>query len=176
MTEGMLRNNGALKMICLPTIACLLTVPLPGRAQSLPTPAMTGPLQTASPHSFDAGPFGKLDITGIVSGMGLWQGNHTQGGALLLNYKFKHGLSLAGRGEYIKSTGNAAEQSVNLIFGPGSGGWSFALTPAYQNHGFFVRGDFSVVQATNLTPGSGFGPLGLNHTQPRGGIEAGFIF
>lgn len=388
MTQGILRHKGALKMICLPTIACLLTVPLPGRAQSLPTPAMTGPLQTASPHSFDAGPFGKLDITGIVSGMGLWQGNHvtgddatqgdlsngqvfiqktsgwwqfylqagaynlpalgvpflstadtvsdfygplpvgylklapaknfsiligklptvmgaeytftfenmniergllwnqenainrgiqvnqtlgkftaslswndgyysnrytwlsgsltyangphslafsamgnlgqtafrtlatpvqnnssmytlvytytkgnwiiqpyyqytdvptkpeignlkgasTQGGALLLNYKFKHGLSLAGRGEYITSSGNAAEQAVNLIFGPGSGAWSFTLTPAYQNHGFFVRGDFSVVQATNSTPGSGFGPLGLNHTQPRGEIEAGFIF
>lgn len=388
MTKAILRHNGALRMVCLSTVASVLVMPLPGRAQSLPAPAMTGPLQTASPHSFDAGLFGKLDVTGIVSGMGLFQGNHvpgddttqgdlsngqvfiqktsgwwqfylqagaynlpalgvpfvstadtlsdfygplpvgylklapaknfsieigklptvmgaeytftfenrdvergilwnqenavnrgielnetlgkfaaslswndgfysnryswlsgsltyangphslvfsamenlgqtafrtpatpvqnngslytlvytytkgnwivqpyyqysdvptnqeigivkgasTQGGALLLNYSFKQGLSLAGRGEYIKSSGNSAAQSVNLIFGPGSGGWTFTLTPTYQNHGFFIRGDFSIVQATKLAPGDGFGPRGLNRTRPRGEIEAGFIF
>ncbi|HEV2245127.1 MAG TPA: outer membrane beta-barrel protein [Terriglobia bacterium] len=388
MTQGILRHNGVLKMICLSTVGWLLVAPLSCSAQSLSTPAVTGPLQTASPHSFDAGPFGKLDVTGIVSGMGLFQGNHVpgddatqgdlsngqifiqktsgwwqfylqagaynlpalgvpfvstadtlsdfygpvpvgylklapaknfsiligklptvmgaestftfqnmnvergllwnqenavnrgiqlnevlgrftaslswndgyysnrytwlsgsltyanghhslafsamgnlgqtafrtlatpvqnngsmyaliytytkgnwivqpyyqysdvptnpkigivkgasaQGGALLVNYNFKHGFSLAGRGEYIKSSGNAAEQAVNLIFGPGSGAWSFTLTPTYQNHGFFARGDLSVVQATNFTPGDGFGPLGLNRTQPRGEVEAGFIF
>ena len=47
--------------------------------QPLPTPAMTGLLQTAPPHSFDAGPFGKLQVTGIISGMGLWEGNHIPG-------------------------------------------------------------------------------------------------
>jgi Putative beta-barrel porin-2, OmpL-like. bbp2 len=386
--DAILRHNGVLKMVCLSTVLRLFVVPVAGRAQSLPSPAVTGPLQTASPHLFDAGPFGKLDITGIVSGMGLWQGNYvlgddttqadlsngqvfiqktsgwwqfylqagaynlpalgvpflstaatssdfygplpvgylklvpakntsiligklptvmgaeytftfenmnvergllwnqenainrgiqvnqtlgkftaslswndgyysnryswlsgslaytnghhslafsgmgnlgetafrtlatplqnnssmyaliytytkgnwivqpyyqysnvstnpkigiakgasTQGGALLLNYTSKHGFSLAGRGEYIKSTGNAAEQAVNLIFGPGSGGWSFTLTPTYQDHGFFIRSEFSIVQATNFTPGDGFGSLGLNQTQPRGEIEAGFMF
>lgn len=48
----------------------------PGSAQSLPTPAMTGPLQTASLHSFDAGPFGKVDVAGVVGGIGIWQGSH----------------------------------------------------------------------------------------------------
>ena len=108
--------------------------------------------------------------------IGILNGASTQGGALLVNYNLKYGFSLAGRGEYIRSSGNAAEQSVNLIFGPGSGGWSFTLTPTYQNHGFFIRSDFSIVQAMNLTPGDGFGPLGLNRTQPRGEIETGLIF
>jgi hypothetical protein len=45
----------------------------------LPTPSITGPLKPAAPNTFDAGPFGKLDINGIVSGMGLWQGNHVSG-------------------------------------------------------------------------------------------------
>ncbi|HET7216047.1 MAG TPA: outer membrane beta-barrel protein [Terriglobia bacterium] len=388
MMDAILRHYGVLKVVCLSTFAWMLAAPVPRRAQSLPAPAMTGPLQTASPRSFDAGPFGKLDVTGIVSGMGLAQGNHVpgddaaqadlsngqvfiqktngwwqfylqvgaynlpalgvpflstadtvsdfygplpvgylklaptknfsiligklptvmgaeytftfqnmnvergllwnqenavnrgiqvietlgkftaslswndgfysnrytwlsgsltyasgphslaftamsnlgqtafrtpatplqnnssmyalvytytkgnwiiqpyyqysyvptnpkigvvkgasaQGGALLLNYNFKHGFSLTGRGEYITSSGNAAEQSVNLVFGPGSGGWSFTLTPAYQSHGFFIRSDFSIVQATNFTPGDGFGPLGQNRTQTRGEIEAGFMF
>lgn len=36
---------------------------------------MSGPLSTAIPHEFDAGPFGKLDVTGILSGWGSTQGN-----------------------------------------------------------------------------------------------------
>jgi hypothetical protein len=45
----------------------------------LTTPAITGPLQAAPPNVFDAGPLGKLSANGIVSGMGLWQGNHVPG-------------------------------------------------------------------------------------------------
>lgn len=108
--------------------------------------------------------------------IGIVKGASTKGGALLLNYKFKDGCSLAGRGEYISSTGNANNQAVNLIFGPGSGGWSATLTPTFQDHGLFVRADFSIAQATNLTPGFGFGPLGMNRTQFRGQVEAGFMF
>src|SRR5258707_9950975 len=46
----------------------------------LTTPAITGPLQAAPPIEFDGGPLGKLDLDGIVSGIGLWQGNHVLGG------------------------------------------------------------------------------------------------
>ena len=42
----------------------------------LPNPSMAGPLATAVPHEFDAGPFGKLDVTGILSGVGITTGNH----------------------------------------------------------------------------------------------------
>src|SRR5215469_3801677 len=45
----------------------------------LSTPSITGPLQAAAPIEFDAGPLGKLDLDGIVSGMGLLQGNHVAG-------------------------------------------------------------------------------------------------
>ncbi|MDA8246917.1 porin [Acidithiobacillus sp.] len=52
-----------------------------GTAQAvpLPMPAMTGPLQTPSPFQFSAGPLGKLDITGVMSGMGIWQDNPVPG-------------------------------------------------------------------------------------------------
>src|SRR5690349_4564794 len=45
----------------------------------LPTPAITGPLQASAPITFEAGPFGKLNLNGIMSGVGFWQGNHVAG-------------------------------------------------------------------------------------------------
>lgn len=108
--------------------------------------------------------------------IGIVKGASTQGGALLVNHTFKHGFSLAGRGEYIGSTGRAAEQAVNLLYGPGSAAWSATLTPTFQRGGFFVRGDLSFVQARRYTPGSVFGPMGMNQDQSRAVAETGFIF
>src|ERR1041385_859431 len=45
-------------------------------ATPLPTPSITGPLQASPPITFEAGPLGKLNLNGIVSGVGFWQGNH----------------------------------------------------------------------------------------------------
>src|SRR5262249_27252688 len=46
----------------------------------LSTPAITGPLQAAPPIELGAVEgVGKLDLNGIVSGIGLWQGNHVAG-------------------------------------------------------------------------------------------------
>lgn len=108
--------------------------------------------------------------------IGVVHGAATRGGAILLTRTFNGGFSLSGRGEYLSSTGNAAEQTVNLLYGPGSGGWSITLTPTYRHKTFFVRGDASFVRATNITPGSAFGPTGMDRNQPRGVVEAGFMF
>jgi hypothetical protein len=107
---------------------------------------------------------------------GVVQGADTRGGAVLVNYNFKHGMSLAGRGEYISSTGNGSDGAVNLMFGPGSGGWSVTLTPTYQKKGFFARGDISWAQAVSYTPGDAFGREGLNRAQARAMVEFGFMF
>jgi hypothetical protein len=108
--------------------------------------------------------------------IGIAKGAGTRGGALLVSHTFKHGFSLAGRGEYIASTGSVADRAVNLMFGPGSAGWSATLTPTFQYGGFFVRGDLSFVRASNYTPGYAFGPTGMNQNQPRAVAEIGFIF
>jgi hypothetical protein len=39
----------------------------------LPTPAITGPLADLPPATFDAGPFGRIAVNGILSGFGMWQ-------------------------------------------------------------------------------------------------------
>jgi hypothetical protein len=108
--------------------------------------------------------------------IGITQGASTKGGALLATYSFKHGFSLAARPEYIKSSGNVQSGAVNLLYGPGSGAFSFTITPTYRKDAFFMRGDLAIVHANDSTPGAVFGPAGTNTTQPRGVLEAGFMF
>src|SRR5262249_43191592 len=99
--------------------------------------------------------------------IGIVKGASTRGGALLLSRAFGSGFSLAGRCEYIASTGDSAEQAANLMFGPGSAGTSVTLTPTMQHGGFFVRGDLSYVHAINYSPGFAFGRTGMNEDQYR---------
>ena len=108
--------------------------------------------------------------------IGITEGASTKGGALLVTRNFKHGFSLAPRIEYIKSSGSVASGSANLLYGPGSGAFSFTVTPTYKKDAFFLRGDLAIVHATSMTSGFGFGTSGLNATQPRGVVEAGFMF
>jgi hypothetical protein len=62
-----------------PATAPAAPVPTPEAAAApLPMPAMVGPLSTASPATFDAGRyFGNLQVTGILSGFGYLQDNHS---------------------------------------------------------------------------------------------------
>lgn len=108
--------------------------------------------------------------------IGAKKGASTESGAVLVSRTFKHGSSLAGRGEYIASSGSVANQSVNLLYGPGSAAWSITATPTYQHQRFFVRGDLSFVRAISITPGDAFGPAGTNQNQPRGILEVGLLF
>ena len=108
--------------------------------------------------------------------IGVINGASTQGGAICATYKLKNGFSLSGRWEVISSNGSAADQSVNLLYGPGSTAWSITATPTFQKGGFFVRGDLSYVQANSYTPGFVFGPSGENPNQLRAVGEIGIIF
>src|SRR5690242_7221337 len=51
----------------------------PPAAGPLPSPSITGPIQELPPAVFDAGPFGKVEANGFLSGMGLVQNNHVPG-------------------------------------------------------------------------------------------------
>jgi Putative beta-barrel porin-2, OmpL-like. bbp2 len=108
--------------------------------------------------------------------IGVLKGASTTGGAILVSRAFKHGFALPFRWEYISSSGSNAQDSVNLMFGPGSAGTSVTLTPTFQYGGFFVRGDLSWVHATSITPGDAFGQGGRLQNQPRAMAEIGFIF
>lgn len=50
----------------------------PALADALSTPSLSGPLAAnPNPMNFDAGPLGKIYVTGVVSGLALYQTNHT---------------------------------------------------------------------------------------------------
>ncbi len=149
--------------------------------QTAATPVQNNSVMYAVEYTYTKGnwivqPYYQYSDVPTDLAIGVANGASTQAGAVLLSHTFGHGFSLAGRGEYITSSGTAADQSVNLLYGPGSGAWSLTATPTYQRQRFFVRGDVSFVQATSITPGDAFGSDGTKQNQPRGVLEVGFLF
>jgi putative OmpL-like beta-barrel porin-2 len=109
------------------------------------------------------------------SSIGVSKATSTLGGAILASYKLAEHLSLAGRAEFIGSTGNSTDGSANLLYGPGSQAYSLTLTPTYQYNQFFVRPEISYVQALNYASGSVFGNQNRNPAQVRGLVEFGLL-
>ncbi len=102
----------------------------------------------------------------------------TTGVALLASYGITDNFKLAGRAEYISSTGKGATlgSSTNLLYGPGSSAFAFTITPTFQYNIFFARAEYSIVTASSTTPGFAFGPNGTAKDQNRLAIEAGVLF
>ncbi len=124
---------------------------------------------TITPY-FQAAHIGKDPSIGITNEA------ETFGGAVLANYAFSPNWSLAGRVEYIASTGSLSNGSPNLLYGPGSRAMSLTMTPTFQYNRFFARGEFSFVKAFDTTAGFALGS-GLNSTnQVRGLLETGVLF
>jgi hypothetical protein len=95
----------------------------------------------------------------------------TRGGALLAKYAAAPGFNLAGRVEYIKSSGG-----TNLLYGSGSSAWSMTITPTYQRKLFFVRGEAALVRAHGVVSGLGLGPDFDRRSQARFALESGLLF
>jgi hypothetical protein len=111
--------------------------------------------------------------------IGVRKSTQTIGGAILASYSITDMISVAGRVEYIGSTGNENSpkgSAANLLYGVGSDAWSLTLTPTFQYKQFFFRGEVSYVQANSYAPGAVFGKEGINNSQVRGLIETGVIF
>jgi len=133
-------------------------------------------LYTYSHESWYVLPYWQYTDVPKNSKIGTTKGTTTDGFGLLFNYNFKHGISMALRPEYITSSGSPTDGSINLLYGPGSNAFAFTVSPTYQKGGFFTRGDFAVVNARNIVAGDAFGLAGINKTQVRGVLEAGFMF
>jgi hypothetical protein len=79
------------------------------------------------------------------SALGIARGASTTGGAVLASYAVDDNWKIAGRVEYIASSGNAKNGTPNLLYGPGSDAWSF-----YRNTnlaaGAFLRPGRSILR------------------------------
>jgi hypothetical protein len=93
------------------------------------------------------------------------------GGAILTKYSFTPEFSLAGRVEYISTSGRQS-----LLYGPGSNAWSITVTPTYQKGIFFARAEASYVGIGSGTPGFEFGNNFNSTNQTRVLAETGLIF
>ncbi len=108
--------------------------------------------------------------------IGIDRSASTFGAGLLANYAFTPHMSLAGRVEYIGSSGNADDGAPNLMYGSGSKAWSMTLTPTYQNQRFFARGELSYTKASSVVAGAAFGRDGTHSAQTRLLMEVGLLF
>lgn len=103
--------------------------------------------------------------------IGLAASAATYGAGLTTKYNVNQNWNIAGRAEYIDSTGG-----TNLVYGPGSNAWSLTLTPTWQQGIYFVRPEVSYVRAINVTPGFAFGTSGNDKSQARLMVETGVLF
>ncbi|HEY1797847.1 MAG TPA: outer membrane beta-barrel protein [Stellaceae bacterium] len=108
--------------------------------------------------------------------LGFFHDASTVGFAVLANYSINDNWNLAGRAEYISSSGSVANGAANLLYGPGSDAWSLTLTPTWQQGIFFARAEGSIVEASSTTPGFAFGKSGNQKTQGRLMLEGGILF
>lgn len=108
--------------------------------------------------------------------LGISRSASTLGAAVLARYLIAPGLSLAGRAEYITSSGSPGRGTPNLLYGAGSDAWSLTVTPTFQRQRFFVRGEIGFVRVLDRASGSGFGASADKPTQTRASIESGIIF
>ena len=131
---------------------------------------------TYTKGSWVAQPYFQYSSVPTNRSIGVVHGASTWSGAILASHTWKHGFSLAGRCEYIGSTGTAAERAANLLYGPGSGAWSITMTPTYQYKKLFARTDIAFVQANNFAAGDAFGAAGTKGSQTRSVVEMGFLF
>jgi len=128
----------------------------------------------ASPWIFE--PYFQINFVPHNSDIGVTKTTSATGGGILASYALTDSFFLVGRGEFIGTNGNTHDGAANLLYGPGSQAWSFTFTPTYQYKMFFVRPEFSYVQAINYTSGATFGQNGTHPTQLRGLLEAGVIW
>jgi hypothetical protein len=121
-------------------------------------------------------PYLQLEHVDKDERLGILHNASSYGAAILGKYSFTDQWALAGRAEYIDSSGSVSNGAPSLIYGPGSGAWSLTLTPTWQKGIFFARAEGSYVRTIDMVPGFGLGHDFDKKSQIRGLIEAGVIF
>ena len=121
-------------------------------------------------------PYIQYTYVGKDTSAGIAHTASTYGAAFLTKYAFNQNFNLAGRIEYIGSTGSVADGAPNLLYGQGSGAWSITVTPTYQMNMFFGRAEASYTRATSAVAGDAFGASGNDKAQGRLMLETGILF
>lgn len=133
-------------------------------------------IYTHTSGAWSVSPYVQYTHVAADPSIGIAHSASTTGAALLTSYRFSPSWSVAGRGEYISSTGTLANGAPSLLYGPGSKAWSLTLTPTWQKGIYFIRGEASYTRLMDFTPGFGFGANLDKSSQARFAIETGVIY
>lgn len=117
-------------------------------------------------------PYLQYTTTPKITKFGLLSSASTFGGAVLAKYSVNDKFNIAGRAEYITSSGS----QVALLYGTKSDAWSLTLTPTLQIKQWFVRGEVSYTKIQSGTVGAMFGKNGDKSDQVRAMVETGVLF
>lgn len=101
------------------------------------------------------------------------------GAVFMATWSMSPQWSLATRVEDVanQSTASNRGQNADLVgYGPGSGAWTFTLTPAYVYRNFILRVELSQVAVRSAAPGLAFGASGSRRRQFRFVVESGLQF
>ena len=111
--------------------------------------------------------------------LGYTNDEHAFGAVFMSTYTLSPTWSLPLRVEYGHNGSSPGDPSPNanlLGYGPGSGAWTYTLTPTYRRGVFFARAEASDVNVQGFTPGLAFASSGTQTNQFRSGLEAGLQF
>lgn len=130
-------------------------------------------------HTFGSwivSPYVQFSHVPASASLGFERGASSISGAVLGSYAITSELFLAGRIEYISTSGNNVPGTPNLLYGPGSDAWSLTFTPTFQRGVFYARGEASYVGALDAAAGDAFGGNLDKSSQTRLMLEAGVVF
>lgn len=135
-------------------------------------------IYTHTEGALTVSPYFQYSSVGADPAIGILHDASTTGFAVLANYAFDDNFKVAGRIEYIDSSGKGATlaTSTNLLYGPGSNAFSFTVTPTYQLGIFYLRAEASYVNVGSATAGFALGPHGTSASQGRFALEGGVLF
>ncbi|MHB8147263.1 MAG: outer membrane beta-barrel protein [Vulcanimicrobiaceae bacterium] len=136
-------------------------------------------MYTASRGRWSLAPYILLVQSPQSSALGYSTSESAYGLVFASTYSFNPTWSLTGRIEDIANRSTTSDQSPNadlVGYGPGSGAWSFTLTPTYHYEHFLLRSDLSEVTVRSAAPGSAFGATGSQRNQFRIVVESGLEF
>jgi len=113
------------------------------------------------------------------STLGYTSAESAYGIVFLSTYTLNRSWSVASRIEDIANQSRANDLSPNadlVGYGPGSGAWTFTVTPTYRYKQLLIRAEVSQVNARSAAAGAAFGFSGNQRNQFRIVIESGLQF
>jgi len=136
-------------------------------------------MYTATRGRWTLAPYVLLVQSPQSSALGYTNSESAYGLVFTSTYTLNPAWSVTGRIEDIANNSSTNDHSPNadlVGYGPGSGAWTFTVTPAYRHGPFLMRADISEVTVRSATPGLAFGTAGSLRNQFRVVLESGLQF